>query len=64
MDVYGNSSHPNAKFLTEKVGYNWAFAACGSDQEDIAVAEVGLPLSTLDAEGRPAAILTEPSGAP
>ncbi|MCK5693974.1 MAG: hypothetical protein KAI08_14020, partial [Bacteroidales bacterium] len=57
VDVYGNSSHPNAKFLTEKVGYNWAFVASGSDVEDAAVAEVGLPLSTLDAEGR--AILLE-----
>lgn len=52
VDVFGNSSHPNAKFLTEKVGYNWAFAACGSDVEDIAVAEVGLPLSILDSGDR------------
>jgi hypothetical protein len=52
VDVYGNSSHPNAKFLSEKVGYNWAFVASGSDEEDAAVAEVGLPLSTVDAEER------------
>jgi len=52
VDVYGNSSHPNAKFLTEKVGYNWAFVAAGSENRDIGVAEIGLPLSTLDAEGR------------
>ena len=45
VDVYGNSSHPNAKFLTEKVGYNWAFVASGSASEDIAVVELGLPLS-------------------
>ncbi len=57
VDVYGNSSHPNAKFLTEKVGYNWAFVASGSDTRDVAVAEVGLPLSTVDAEGR--AVLLE-----
>ena len=57
VDVYGNSSHPNAKFLTEKVGYNWAFVASGSEVEDAAVAELGLPLSTLDAEG--SAILLE-----
>jgi len=57
VDVYGNSSHPNAKFLTEKVGYNWAFVASGSETEDIGVAEVGLPLSTVDAEGR--AVLLE-----
>ncbi len=52
VDVFGNSSHPNAKFLTEKVGYNWAFVASGSESEDIAVAEVGLPLSTVDSEDR------------
>jgi hypothetical protein len=52
VDVFGNSSHPNAKFLTEKVGYNWAFVACGSDTEEIAVAEVGLPLSTVDSNER------------
>ena len=57
VDVYGNSSHPNAKFLTEKVGYNWAFVASGIESQDIAVAEVGLPLSTVDAEGR--AVLLE-----
>jgi hypothetical protein len=57
VDVYGNSSHPNAKFLTEKVGYNWAFVASGSHVEDAGVAEVGLPLSTVDAEGR--AVLLE-----
>ena len=60
VDVYGNSSHPNAKFLTEKVGYNWAFVASGSDVEDVAVAELGLPLSSVDAEGR-AALLVENS---
>jgi hypothetical protein len=52
VDVYGNSSHPNAKFLTEKVGYNWAFVASGSETEEIAVAEVGLPLSRVDSERR------------
>ena len=57
VDVYGNSSHPNAKFLTEKVGYNWAFVASASETDDVAVVELGLPLSTLDAEGR--AVLLE-----
>ncbi len=52
VDVYGNSSHPNAKFLTEKVGYNWAFVASGSGVEDAAVVELGLPLSTVDSEDR------------
>ncbi len=57
VDVYGNSSHPNAKFLTEKVGYNWAFVASASRDDDVAVVELGLPLSTVDAEGR--AVLLE-----
>lgn len=52
IDVYGNSSHPNAKLLTTTTGYNWAFVACGEDNRDVAAAEVGLPLSTLDATGR------------
>ena len=57
VDVYGNSSHPNAKFLTEKVGYNWAFVASGSDVENAAVVELGLPLSTVDSDER--AVLLE-----
>ncbi len=57
VDVYGNSSHPNAKFLTSTTGYNWAFVASGEDNRDVAAAEVGLPLSTLDATGR--AVLLE-----
>ena len=57
VDVFGNSSHPNAKFLTEKVGYNWAFVACGSDVEEIGVAEVGLPLNIVDSGDR--AVLLE-----
>ncbi len=52
VDVYGNSSHPNAKLLTSTTGYNWAFVASGEDNRDVAAAEVGLPLSTLDATGR------------
>jgi len=52
VDVFGNSNHPNAKFLTENVGYNWAFAASGSIALDIAVAEVGLPLNTVDSDSR------------
>ena len=52
VDVYGNSSHPNAKLLTTTTGYNWAFVASGEDSRDVAAAEVGLPLSTLDATGR------------
>jgi len=52
IDVYGNTNHPNAKFLTTTTGYNWAFVASSSESMDVAVAEVGLPLSTLDATGR------------
>lgn len=52
IDVYGNSSHPNAKLLTTTTGYNWAFVASGEERRDVACAEVGLPLSTLDATGR------------
>lgn len=52
VDVYGNSSHPNAKLLTTTTGYNWAFVASAEVGRDVAAAEVGLPLSTLDAIGR------------
>lgn len=52
IDVYGNSNHPNAKIFTENVGFNWAFVASGYEEEDIGVAEVGLPPSSLDATSR------------
>lgn len=52
VDVYGNTSHPNAKLLSSTTGYNWAFVASGEDKGEVAAAEVGLPLSTLDATGR------------
>ncbi len=52
VDVYGNTSHPNAKLLTSTTGYNWAFVASGENDHDVAAAEVGLPLSILDATGR------------
>ncbi|MBI9067657.1 MAG: hypothetical protein JEZ09_10225 [Salinivirgaceae bacterium] len=54
VDVYGNSNHPNAKFNThsEVSGFNWAFVASGKQTEDIAVAEVGLPYSSLDSDSR------------
>ena len=48
VDVYGNSDHPNAKFFTNKRGFNWAFVASGTDSKNFAVAEVGLPPSGLD----------------
>ena len=52
IDVYGNSNHPNAKFFTDDTGFNWAFVASGHEEKDIAVAEVGLPASTLDTPSR------------
>lgn len=55
VDVFGNSSHPHAQFNPndeEAVGFNWAFVASGNDGKDIAVAEVGLPLSRSDISGR------------
>ncbi len=53
VDVYGNSNHPNATFFNqEDQGFNWAFVASGDDVLNIAVAEVGLPMSNLDATTR------------
>jgi hypothetical protein len=52
VDVFGNSNHPNAKFFTDKTGYDWAFVASGYDSQDIAVAEVGLPSNKLDSYNR------------
>jgi hypothetical protein len=48
VDVFGNSNHPRAAFFTGATGFDWAFVASGNDAQDIAVAEVGLPPSTLD----------------
>jgi len=53
VDVYGNSNHPNATFFNQDdQGFNWAFVASGNEVLDIAVAEVGLPMSNLDATTR------------
>jgi len=52
VDVYGNSNHPNAKIFTDATGFNWAFVASGKESEDIGVAEIGLPPSTLDETSR------------
>ncbi|MCG8305981.1 MAG: hypothetical protein MI975_01230 [Cytophagales bacterium] len=48
IDVYGNSNHPNATFISGDAGFNWAFIASGSESADIGVAKVGLPPSNLD----------------
>jgi hypothetical protein len=52
VDVYGNSNHPNAKFFTADAGFNWAFVASADESANLAVAEVGLPPSTLDESTR------------
>jgi len=52
IKVIGNSNHPNAKFFTTETGFNWAFVAAGSNVSKIAVAEVGLPSSTLNSTNR------------
>ena len=52
VDVYGNSHHPNALFFTGTKAFNWAFVASGNEATDIGVAEVGLPLSSLDSDDR------------
>ena len=57
IDVIGNSNHPNASFNiyeTEHRGFDWAFVASGKKNEDIAVAEVGLPASKADLTTRTA----------
>ncbi len=52
VDVYGNSNHPNAKLFSGSQGFNWAFVAAGNDTDNIGVAEVGLPASSLDNSDR------------
>lgn len=52
VDVYGNSNHPNASFFTPESGFSWSFVASGLDNTDLGVAEVGLPLNTLDESSR------------
>jgi hypothetical protein len=52
VDVFGNSNHPNAVLFNETEGFNWAFVASSDRQQDIGVAEVGLPPSTLDSDSR------------
>jgi hypothetical protein len=58
VDVYGNSTHPNAAFFTGQKGFAWAFVAAGNDPLNIGVAEVGLPPVTLD-EGDRAILLKD-----
>jgi hypothetical protein len=52
IDVFGNSDHPNAQFFTERKGFSWSFVASGFDNQNIGVAEVGLPPSSLDESDR------------
>jgi hypothetical protein len=58
VDVFGNSNHPNAILFSGQQGFNWAFVASADKIEDIGVAEVGLPPSSLDSEDREV-LLTE-----
>ncbi|MBX7124310.1 MAG: hypothetical protein K1X47_01340 [Cyclobacteriaceae bacterium] len=52
VDVFGNSNHPNANLFTADTGFNWAFVAASNEKTNIAVAEVGLPPSSLDSNDR------------
>lgn len=53
VDIYGNSNHPEAwLFVDDTIGMDWAFVASGSQSEGIAVAEVGLPWSSIDSDVR------------
>ncbi len=53
VDVYGNSNHPDAYlFLEEPKGFSWAFVAAGNNTINVGVAEVGLPLSSLNETAR------------
>ncbi len=52
VDIYGNTEHPNANFFNGDTGFDWAFVASGSDSQNIAVAEVGLPPLNLDSDDR------------
>ncbi len=55
VDVIGNSNHPNVRFNSydsENKGFDWAFVASGKKNENIAVAEVGLPYSIADLSTR------------
>jgi hypothetical protein len=52
VELYGNSNHPDAQFFTDESGFNWAFVASSNKEQDIAVAEVGLPPSELNSGSR------------
>ena len=51
LDVYGNTEHPELYFLSERKGYNRAFVVCASNS-NMAVAEVALPLTTVNSSSR------------
>jgi hypothetical protein len=52
IDVFGNSDHPNAVLFSGTKGFDWAFVGSGLETENIGVAEVGLPPSSLDQSNR------------
>jgi hypothetical protein len=53
IDVYGNSTHPDAYlFIEEPKGFCWAFVASSNKLSNIGVAEVGLPPHMLNEGNR------------
>lgn len=51
VDVRASSSHPNYSPGGDE-GVNWAYVASGNSLTNIGVAELGLPLNTVDTEDR------------
>lgn len=53
IDVYGNSNHPNIKLIDPAFtgGRNYAFVGRANNKLNIAVAKVGLPPSSVTANG-------------
>lgn len=56
IDMFGNSNHPLGTIIPstdpDSIGINYAFVASGNLPGDYAVAEVGLPLSSLNTTSR------------
>lgn len=52
IDIYGNSTHPNAQFISENVGFSYTFVASADNALNIASAEVGLPSLEIDSDNR------------
>jgi hypothetical protein len=54
VDVYGNSDHPLAWLIIPRTrpGFDWAFVASSNMEQNIGVAEVGLPPNNLNVRSR------------